>query len=267
MVPELFDMRLRALRRDRAARLGPELFLHERAFTDTIERLELVNRRFESALLVGCPDPAWPARLGAVVASVTAVDPGPLFAAAAGGVCIVEDEWVPPAHSFDLGVALGTLDGVNDLPLALESLRRSLRPDSLLIGAVIGGDTLPRLRQAIHAADRLMGASSPHVHPRLDGPTLAALLTAAGFLMPVVDVDRVQVSYRSFDHLVSDLRRMAAGNVLTGRSRRPLSRGARMAAAEAFAAAGNGARTIETFEILHFAAWTAGQPPAPPDQG
>src|SRR5205085_8706503 len=31
-VPQLFDMKLRALRRDRAARIGPELFLFERAF-------------------------------------------------------------------------------------------------------------------------------------------------------------------------------------------------------------------------------------------
>jgi hypothetical protein len=37
--PELFDMRLRSMRRDRAARTGPELFLHERAFADVLERL------------------------------------------------------------------------------------------------------------------------------------------------------------------------------------------------------------------------------------
>ena len=42
---ELFDMRMRAMRRDRAARIGPELFLYERAFADCLERIELMQRR------------------------------------------------------------------------------------------------------------------------------------------------------------------------------------------------------------------------------
>jgi hypothetical protein len=77
--------------------------------------------------------------------------------------------------------------------------------------------------------------------------------------MPVVDVDRVQVPYASLDRLVRDLRGMGATNILAARSRRPLSRQAKAAAAQQFAAAGNGECAIETFEILHFAAWT---PPA-----
>jgi hypothetical protein len=83
------------------------------------------------------------------------------------------------------------------------------------------------------------------------------LLSAAGFAMPVVDVDRVRVSYRSLDQLVGDLRRMGATNLLAQRARRPLPRAAHAAARQAWAAAGDGARTAETFEILHFAAWTA----------
>src|SRR3982751_1174630 len=62
--PELFDMELRALRRDRAFRNGVELFLYERAFADCLDRIGLVQQSFRSALLIGCPDPDWPARLG-----------------------------------------------------------------------------------------------------------------------------------------------------------------------------------------------------------
>jgi NADH dehydrogenase [ubiquinone] 1 alpha subcomplex assembly factor 5 len=255
MPAELFDMKLRALRRDLAFRHGPELFLFERAFADTLERLDLVNRRFRSALLLGCPDPAWPSRLEGYAMTVAAADPGRLFASAAGGEQVIEDDWTP-SGKFDLCVAIGTLDSVNDLPRALATMRGSLQPDALLIGAISGGDSLPRLRQAMHAADRAMGGSSPHVHPRLDGPTLAALLSASGFVMPVVDVDRVQVTYAALDRLVGDLRRMGATNILHGRARRPLSHAAVAAAAAAFASAGDGSRTKELFEILHFAAWT-----------
>src|SRR5687767_13628133 len=106
-------MDLRALRRDRAFRTGPELFLHERAFDDCLERLELIRRKFKSALLVGCPQPNWRTRLERFATSIEAVDPGPLFARAAGGSCVVEDQWRPPPATFDLCVSIGTLDTIN----------------------------------------------------------------------------------------------------------------------------------------------------------
>ncbi len=256
MSKDIFDMELRALRRDRAFRTGPELFLHERAFGDCLERLGIIRRRFASALLHGCPDPHWPDRLKEFVESVEVADPGPLFAAAAGGTCVVEDKWNRPQGTYDLILSIGTLDTVNDLPRALHALRSSMTPDSLLIGAMSGGETLPQLRLAMHAADRADGGSSPHVHPRIEAAALSPLLSACGFIMPVVDVDRVQVSYEKLGKLVADLRRMGATSVLAQRSRKPLLRRAVAAAEAAFRSAGDGSRTVETFEILHFAAWT-----------
>jgi hypothetical protein len=111
----------------------------------------------------------------------------------------------------------------------------------------------------MRAADQVSGEASPHVHPRIEASAFAALLSAAGFAMPVVDVDRVPVAYASFGRLIADLRAMGATNLLSARSRRPLSRKARDAAMTAFSDVGDGRRTVETFEILHFAAWT----PAP----
>lgn len=253
---DIFDNALRALRLDRAFRHGPELFLHERAFEDCLERLAVIRRPFESALLIGCPDPEWRRRLEPLVRSIEIVDPGLLFAKAAGGTFIVEDQWHPPKKAFDLCLSIGTLDTVNDLPRALQTIRGSLTEDSLLIGALAGGNNLPQLRRAMHFADQIAGASSPHVHPRIEAASLAPLLTAWGFVMPVVDVDRVPVSYPSFDKLVADLRRMGATNILTSRSRAPVLREAWAAAQAAFQSAGDGTRTVETFEILHFAAWT-----------
>jgi hypothetical protein len=109
----------------------------------------------------------------------------------------------------------------------------------------------------MQAADRVLGAAAPHVHPRIEASALAALLSAAGFIMPVVDVDRVRVSYPSLQRLVGDLRRMGATNVLAQRPRTPLLRAARAAAEQAFTAAGEPVQ--ELFEILHFAAWTPTQ--------
>jgi SAM-dependent methyltransferase len=258
-VTDLFDMRLRAIRRDRACRSGPALFLHERAFAEILERLSDINRSFASALLVGCPDPQWPARLAGLAGSVTAVDPGPLFARAAQGRHAIEDMLDVEPESFDLIVAVGTLDTVNDLPGALLRLRFALKPDSLLIGAIAGGGTLPRLRQAMRAADTVAGGASPHVHPRIEPAAFGQLLSAAGLAMPVVDVERLPVGYRSLRQLVADLRAMGATNILNARSRRPLGRDALAAAEQDFTGRSEDQRTIELFEILHFAAWS---PPA-----
>jgi hypothetical protein len=49
---------------------------------------------------------------------------------------------------------------------------------------------------------------------------------------------------------------MGTANILTARPRF-VGKAARAAAIEAFATSKDGQRTLETFEILHFAAWTA----------
>lgn len=254
-MPALFDVPLRALRRDRAARAGVELFLYERAFEDCLERIAITRRPTDRALLIGCPDPAWRDRLRATFDSVDVRDPGPMFARRASGDPLVEDAWLPPEETYDLVLAIGTLDTVNDLPLALRLIGHALKPGGLLIGAVPGGETLPRLRDAMRAADAVSGGAAPHVHPRIEPSALASLFTEAGFADPVVDVDRVSLSYRSLGDLIRDLRGMAATNVLEDRPR-SLTRAAWVAASQDFAAAGNGTRTVETVELLHFAAWT-----------
>jgi NADH dehydrogenase [ubiquinone] 1 alpha subcomplex assembly factor 5 len=258
-MPALFDMELRARRRDRAARSGPELFLFERVFADCLDRIALMPRRFEKALLIGSPDSGWPKRLGALVGSVDVRDPGPLFAASAGGAPIVEDAWKPPNAAYDLVLAIGTFDTINDLPRALRSMFLAMRPGGLFIGAVSGGDTLPQLRGSMRAADLVTQSATPHVHPRIEAAAVSPLLSQAGLTMPVVDVDRIRVSYPSLRRLIADLRAMGVTNILEARSRRGLSKAAFASAAAAFEGDRVGG-TTEVFEILHFAAWAPARP-------
>lgn len=231
------------------------MFLHHRAFDDCLERIEAMQRRFDRALLIGCADERWPDRLMAVAGQVEGRDPSPHLAERAHARIIQEDAWAPEPGAFDLIVAVGTLDTVNDLPIALRLIRHAMAGGALLIGAMSGGDTLPQLRGAMRAADAVIGTASPHVHPRIEASALAPLLSSVGFVNPVVDVDRVAVTYDSFDRLLRDLRAMGATNILNARPHY-VGRAARGAAIRTFADAGDGARTTETFEILHFAAWT-----------
>jgi hypothetical protein len=92
-------------------------------------------------------------------------------------------------------------------------------------------------------------------HPRIEASALAGLLSAAGFVMPVVDVDRVRLRYASLGDLVRDLRAMAATSLLSDRAP-PLTRRILREASDAFAARGSDGRTTEEIEILHFIGWT-----------
>ena len=118
--------------------------------------------------------------------------------------------WESGAGAYDLVIALGTLDTVNDLPLALRLLRAAMRPDALLIGAMSGGDTLPQLRAAMRAADAVAGVAAPHVHPRIEASTPAPLLNSAGFIQPCRRCRPGPGFVSLVAALVADLRAMAA---------------------------------------------------------
>ncbi|HYI39595.1 MAG TPA: methyltransferase domain-containing protein [Allosphingosinicella sp.] len=250
-----FDRRLRRVRRDRAAaRFSEADYLHRLIADEVIERLDFVKRDFRRALDLGCAGGYLTQRLRERGLDVTSCDCGGAFARAAGGVQGDEDRLPFADGAFDLIVSVGALDGVNDLPGALLLARRALKPDGLFLGAFAGAGSLPRLKRAMLAADEVEGGASARVHPQIDVRAAGDLLTRAGFALPVVDSQPVDVRFRTLMDLVRDLRAMGATNVLAARSRRPLGRHALAAAIADFDSAGD--KTTERFEILHLLGWS-----------
>jgi SAM-dependent methyltransferase len=250
-----FDRRLRRLRRDRAASRFPEAdYLHRLAADELIERLDFVKRDFRRALDLGCAGGYLTRRLRERGLEVTPCDSGGAFARAAQGVQADEDRLPFADGAFDLVVSVGALDGVNDLPGALLLARRALRPDGLFLGAFAGAGSLARLKRAMLAADAVEGGAAPRVHPQIDVRAAGDLLMRAGFALPVVDSQPIDVRFRSLMDLVRDLRAMGATNILAERSRRPLGRLALAAAIADFDSAGD--KTVERFEILHLLGWS-----------
>ncbi len=253
----IFDRRLRRLRRDRAAaRFAAANYLHRLAADELLERLDLVRRPFARALDLGCGDAYLAARLRERGMEVVAADAGFVFAQHANGVQCDEDFLAFGDGAFDLIVSVGALDSVDDLPGALLLIRRALRPDGLLLAAMAGAGSLPKLKTAMLAADEAEGAISPHIHPQIDVRAAGDLLMRAGFALPVVDTQGIDVRFPDLFPLVRDLRAMAATNVLTARSRRPVGRIGLAAAAADFASrADPDGKTAERFEILHLLGW------------
>lgn len=234
--------------------MGPELFLYDRALDDCLDRLGYIARQFKRCLLIGCPSLDWPRKLTPFASEIDVVDPGKLFAAAVGGTQIEEDRHDLGEGEYDVAIAVGTLDSVNDLPLALKLVHRALRSEAPLIGAMTGGNSLPALRACMIEAGRALGRVVGRTHPRIEASSLAGLLSAAGFSMPVVDVDRVALRYSSLLSLIKDLRGMGATSTL---AQRPpsLTRREFEVATSTFDQMGRDGRTEEQIEILHFIGW------------
>lgn len=252
--PGIFDRRLRAMRRDRAASsFANHDFLYRHMLDELLDRLEDVKRDLPDALVIGCPDDHARLRLEAMGKTVVSTDPGFANARAAGGVQADEDALPFADASFDLIVACGALDSVNDLPGALILMNRILRPDGLLLAAFHGAGSLPVLRSALFAAEG--DRPGQHIHPQVDVRAAGDLLSRAGFSMPVADGDTLSVRYGGLLPLLADLRGMAATNMLASRPPN-LTRAVLARAAERFAdAADADGRTSERFSIVYLSGW------------
>lgn len=252
--PTIFDSALLARRRQRALALGPVTFLLDRVAAEMAERLAAVVRGFERAADLGTPTDAVRRALAASgkVASVTAAGWGEAER-------LADDAGRPLApETVDLVVSALALQFVNDLPGALAQIRRALKPDGLLLAAMLGGDTLTELRQAFAQAEsEIEGGASPRVAPFADLRDIGALLQRAGLALPVVDADRVTVRYASIFDLMRDLRRMGAANALVERRRAPLRRATLVRLGEIYAERFSDAdgRIRATFEIIWLSGW------------
>ena len=103
-------------------------------------------------------------------------------------------------------------------------IRRTLKPDGLFLGALLGGGTLTELREAFaHAESATRGGISPRVAPFADVRDLGGLLQRAGFALPVADVERLTVRYRDFSGLARDLRAHGFTNAMARAQQTPLA--------------------------------------------
>ena len=242
--PALFDRALLLQRQARAQKLGAATFLLDRVAEDMEERLCAVKREFSAAADV------WTTGDGVLprdrFKGFTRVAP-------------TQDEALPlRPETLDLVVSALAFQFVNDLPGVLAQIRRALKPDGLLLAAMIGGDSLSELRQSFAAAEaECEGGVSPRVAPFADLRDVGALLQRAGLALPVTDVDRVVVRYANTFALMADLRRMGATNILLDRRRGPTRRVTMLRMAQIYSErfADPDGRIRATFDVVWLSAW------------
>ena len=259
----IFDRGLLVRRRDRAtADAAAHEFLLARVADDFAERLSAIQRRFPVALDLGAYHGVVGRRLGQVpgVEMVISAEVAPRLLARCAAPRVRADAEALPFRdqSLDLVVSGLSLHLVNDLPGALVQIRRALKPDGLLLAALLGGDTLIELRNAFLAAEEeVEGGASPRVAPFANVADLGGLLQRAKFALPVVDADRITVTYPDALALMRELRAMGAANAMAQRRRTPLRRHTLQRVVEIYQERFGlpGGRVPATFEIVTLTAW------------
>lgn len=235
----------------RRGRIDSNHFLLARCAQDCAERILDINRNFERVLILA------PEGFADKLAALLPV--GKLGQIQTAPQTLDEEALPYNANSFELVISILRLHQLNDLPGVLVQCRAALTSDGLFIGAMFGGQTLTELRQTLYTVDeQINGGMSPRIYPMADFQQAAGLLQRAGFALPVVDTDRLTVSYANPMRLFSDLRDLGESNAMHTRSRKPVSRRFFLSAAQIYLElfSNESGKAKATFEILWLTGWS-----------
>jgi malonyl-CoA O-methyltransferase len=105
------------------------------------------------------------------------------------------------------------LEWCHDPDAVFQEIRRVLRPGGLLTFATLGPDTLRELREAWRKVDLYT-----HVHRFIDMHDLGDALMRAGLAEPVMDTERLTVTYPNVDALMRELVATGSANIARGRT-------------------------------------------------
>ena len=219
MIPSLttsyiFDRRLLRQRRARLCRASID---QNRLFAFLQQQLKvrlcLIKRDFQTILVLGDVELSNHFKQ----AQLWSFSPTAKF-----GVAQFDDEFLPFAPAqFDLIISFMEMHHFNDIPGFLQQVKFCLKPDGLFLSVFLGQDTLWQLRHAAQIIEeKIYGGISPRVAPMVKLSDAAALMQRAGFTLPVVDMDQIEITYPNAERLIQDLKKGGLGNIMLERPTR-----------------------------------------------
>ncbi len=212
-IPRLFDRHVYLQRQSKASPAATQI-LHASIAEDLSDRLAIVTRDFEDAILIG--DQAFVSALSGSGKIRSLVHHAPL---ASDALNLVPDSCAAIFSVLDLHT-------INDVPGYLAQCARALKPDGLLMLAFFAGETLYELRESwLQAELDATGGASPRVAPMISVRELGGLLQRAGLAIPVADLDRTIVRYSNAFALMQDVKAAGFANPLVGRATKFVPRG------------------------------------------
>ena len=165
---------------------------------------------------------------------------------------------------FDIVVANQLLPWLPDPQQAFGEIARVLKEGGVFAFATLGPDSLQTLRAAWVAADE-SPLSDMHVHRFADMHDIGDGLVRAGLADPVLDVDRLSVSYENTDRLFTDLTLAGARNALADRARGLTGRRRFEAMRRALGSENEAGNIILDLELVYGHCWGTGPAGDPQD--
>jgi malonyl-CoA O-methyltransferase len=167
--------------------------------------------------------------------------------------CICGDaERLPFADdSFQFIFSNLMLQWCQDLEPVFTELRRVLAPGGLLMFTTFGPDTLMELRASWEAAD---GYS--HVNRFIDLHDVGDALVRTRWAEPVMDAERITVTYREARALMQDLKHLGAHNITAGRPRGLTGRHRLQRVMQAYESYRLDGVLPASYEVVYGHAWT-----------
>jgi malonyl-CoA O-methyltransferase len=159
--------------------------------------------------------------------------------------------------SVDLVFSNLMLQWCDDLDATVAEIRRVLTPDGFFAFSTFGPDTLTELRAAWSAAD-----ARPHVNLFLDMHDIGSALMRAGLTEPVLDVERLTLTYDDVLALTRDLKAIGAHNVVSARARGLTGKAKWRTMTAAYESFRHDGRLPASYEVVYGAAWGARGRPA-----
>jgi malonyl-CoA O-methyltransferase len=158
--------------------------------------------------------------------------------------------------SVDLIFSSLMLQWCSDLQRPLAEARRVLKPGGLFALSTFGPDTLRELRAAWAQADDFS-----HVNRFFDLHDVGDALVHAGFAEPVLDVERVQLTYPDTIALMRDLKATGSQNATRARPRGLTGRGRMNKMRAGYETFRRGECLPASFEVLYATAWGTADAP------
>ena len=146
------------------------------------------------------------------------------------------------------------LPWVDDPAAVFAEVARVLKREGLFVFSTLGPDSLQEIREAWRTVD-----DGEHVSRFPDMHDIGDALVRTGLRDPVLDVDRLSVSYRSADALFRDLTAAGARNSLRNRQRGLLGRRRLRRFIDTFFSTGE-TRSL-SFELVYGHCWGSGGRP------
>lgn len=209
-----------------ATRYDEAAFLQREVGGRLLERLDLMKLKPATILDVGCGTGGITVALLKKYrkARVIGLDLAPALVATARKRApwlrtlhgaVAEARALPLASaSCDLIFSNLALPWYPDLDRVFAEFQRVLKPGGALLFSTLGPDTLIELRRSWAAADRYN-----HVNAFFDMHDIGDALLRARLAEPVMDVERLTLTYAEVEGLMRDLRILGARNVTAGRAR------------------------------------------------